>query len=74
MNAGKPEAGAAVTPTGPNEPPRTDQPSQAPLHLSAPESGTGRWCFYRECSGRRIERCRSAGEAGWAHRHHATRC
>jgi outer membrane protein assembly factor BamD len=41
MNAGKPETGAAVTPTGPNEPPRTDQPSQAPLQLSAPEGGTG---------------------------------
>jgi len=41
MNAGKPEAGAAVTPTGPNEPPRTGQPSQAPLQLSAPEGGTG---------------------------------
>jgi len=41
INAGKPEAGAAVTPTGPNEPPRTDQPSQAPLQLSAPEGGTG---------------------------------
>jgi len=41
MNAGKPEAGSAVTPTGPNEPPRTGQPSQAPLQLSAPEGGTG---------------------------------
>ena len=30
-----------MTPTGPNEPPRTDQPSQAPLQLSAPEGGTG---------------------------------
>jgi outer membrane protein assembly factor BamD len=41
MNAGKPETGSAVTPTGPNEPPRTGQPSQAPLQLSAPEGGTG---------------------------------
>jgi outer membrane protein assembly factor BamD len=42
VNAGKPAApAAAVTPTGPNEPPRSDQPSTAPLQLSAPEGGTG---------------------------------
>jgi outer membrane protein assembly factor BamD len=42
MNAGKP-APAAVpsTPTGVNEPPRSDQPSQAPLQLERPEGGTG---------------------------------
>ena len=40
-NAGKPATETAVTPTGPNEPPRSDQPSQAPLQLSAPEGGTG---------------------------------
>jgi outer membrane protein assembly factor BamD len=39
-NTGKPEE-TAVTPTGPNEPPRSDQPSQAPLQLSAPPGGTG---------------------------------
>jgi outer membrane protein assembly factor BamD len=32
---------AAVKPTGPNEPPRSDQPSTAPLQLSAPAGGTG---------------------------------
>lgn len=37
---GKP-AETAVAPTGPNEPPRSDQPSQAPLQLTAPEGGTG---------------------------------
>jgi outer membrane protein assembly factor BamD len=41
-NAGRPAAPAApVTPTGVNEPPRSDQPSQAPLQLEAPASGTG---------------------------------
>jgi outer membrane protein assembly factor BamD len=41
-NAGKPAAAAvAVTPTGVNEPPRSDQPSQAPLQLEEPEGGTG---------------------------------
>jgi outer membrane protein assembly factor BamD len=29
----------AVAPTGPNEPPRSDQPSQAPLQLEKPEGG-----------------------------------
>jgi outer membrane protein assembly factor BamD len=42
VNAGKPAATAApVTPTGPNEPPRSDQPSTAPVQMSAPEGGTG---------------------------------
>ena len=41
VNAGKPAEPAAVTPTGPNEPPRSDQPSTAPLQLSAPAGGTG---------------------------------
>jgi outer membrane protein assembly factor BamD len=40
-NAGKPAAAAAVTPTGVNEPPRSDQPSQAPLQLEKPAGGTG---------------------------------
>jgi len=30
-----------VTPTGANEPPRSDQPSQAPLQMAAPGGGTG---------------------------------
>ena len=42
VNAGKPDAAtAAVTPTGVNEPPRSDQPSQAPLQLENPSGGTG---------------------------------
>jgi outer membrane protein assembly factor BamD len=42
MNAGKPaEAVAKPTPTGANEPPRSDQPSEAPVQLAAPEGGTG---------------------------------
>jgi outer membrane protein assembly factor BamD len=42
VNAGKPPAPApAVTPTGPNEPPRSDQPSTAPLQMQAPAGGTG---------------------------------
>ena len=38
VNAGKPAASpiGALTPTGPNEPPRSDQPSTAPLQLQAP--------------------------------------
>ena len=41
-NAGKPAAPALVaSPTGPNEPPRSDRPSQAPLQLQSPEGGTG---------------------------------
>ena len=43
INAGKAaEAPAtAAAPTGVNAPPRSDQPSQAPLQLGAPEGGTG---------------------------------
>jgi outer membrane protein assembly factor BamD len=42
INEGKPPAPAEpVTPTGPNEPPRSDQPSSAPLQMGAPSSGTG---------------------------------
>ena len=42
VNAGRPPAPAtAVTPTGPNEPPRSDQPSTAPLQMQAPWAGTG---------------------------------
>ncbi len=39
---GKPAAPPeAAKPTGVNEPPRSDQPSQAPLQLEKPEGGTG---------------------------------
>jgi outer membrane protein assembly factor BamD len=42
INAGKTTAAsAAAAPTGVNEPPRSDQPSQAPLQLEKPEGGTG---------------------------------
>jgi outer membrane protein assembly factor BamD len=42
VNAGKPPAPApAVNPTGPNEPPRSDQPSTAPLQMQAPGETTG---------------------------------
>jgi outer membrane protein assembly factor BamD len=42
VRAGQPAAPAgAVTPTGVNEPPRSDQPSQAPLQLEKPTGGTG---------------------------------
>jgi outer membrane protein assembly factor BamD len=41
ISAGRPAASTAVTPTGPNEPPRSDQPSTAPLQLTAPAGGTG---------------------------------
>ena len=43
INAGKvaESPASAATPTGVNEPPRSDQPSQAPLQLGAPEGGTG---------------------------------
>ncbi|MGD0730150.1 MAG: outer membrane protein assembly factor BamD [Terracidiphilus sp.] len=41
-NAGRPaKPVGAVTPTAPNEPPRSDQPNSAPLQLSSPGSGTG---------------------------------
>jgi len=41
--AGRPAATpiGALAPTSPNEPPRSDQPSQAPLQLQPPEGGTG---------------------------------
>jgi outer membrane protein assembly factor BamD len=40
--AGQPVAPAtAVQPTGVNEPPRSDQPNQAPLQLGPPAGGTG---------------------------------
>jgi outer membrane protein assembly factor BamD len=42
VNAGKPQAPVeAVVPTGANEPPRSDRPSDAPLQLSAPAAGSG---------------------------------
>jgi outer membrane protein assembly factor BamD len=42
VNAGKAASPAGtVAPTGPNEPPRSDQPSTAPLQMAAPEAGTG---------------------------------
>jgi outer membrane protein assembly factor BamD len=43
VNAGKPPAApiGAVTPTGANEPSRSDQPSSVPLQLTAPSGGTG---------------------------------
>ena len=41
INAGKPAEPTVAAPTGPNEPPRSDQPSTAPLQLSAPAGGTG---------------------------------
>ncbi len=41
INQGRPAAAtAAVTPTGPNEPPRSDRPSTAPIQMQAPASGT----------------------------------
>ncbi|MGB6744273.1 MAG: outer membrane protein assembly factor BamD [Terracidiphilus sp.] len=41
VDAGKPPAPVtAATPTGPNEPPRSDRPSDAPLQMEAPGSGT----------------------------------
>jgi outer membrane protein assembly factor BamD len=43
INAGRPPATAAgaVAPTSVNEPPRSDQPSSAPLQVSAPAGGSG---------------------------------
>ena len=42
VNAGRPApAPGAVTPTGPNEPPRSDQPNSAPLQMAPPEGGSG---------------------------------
>lgn len=41
MDAGKPAAAAApVQPTSVNEPPRSDQPSEAPVEMGAPGSGS----------------------------------
>jgi outer membrane protein assembly factor BamD len=40
VGEGKP-ASVAAAPTGVNEPPRSDQPSEAPVQMSAPEGGTG---------------------------------
>jgi outer membrane protein assembly factor BamD len=43
LNAGKQAAATAgtATPTGVNEPPRSDQPSQAPVQMGTPEGMTG---------------------------------
>jgi outer membrane protein assembly factor BamD len=42
VNAGRPAApAAAVSPTGVNEPPRSDRPSDAPIQMEKPEGGTG---------------------------------
>ena len=43
LNAGKPPAApvGGVTPTGPNEPTRSDVPSTVPLQLAPPSGGTG---------------------------------
>lgn len=41
LNNGKPVKAETQTPTGVNEPPRSDQPSSAPLQMSAPAGGTG---------------------------------
>ncbi|MGA8086604.1 MAG: outer membrane protein assembly factor BamD, partial [Terracidiphilus sp.] len=41
LNEGKPAAAAAVNPTGPNEPPRSDQPSNVPLAPPPGSGGTG---------------------------------
>jgi len=38
-NPGKSPAAITATPTGANEPPRSDQPSQAPLQMEAPPAG-----------------------------------
>ncbi|MGB6830287.1 MAG: outer membrane protein assembly factor BamD [Terracidiphilus sp.] len=41
-NAGKPQPAVEASPTGVNEPPRSDQPSQAPVEMAPPSgSGTG---------------------------------
>ncbi len=43
INASRPPAApvGAVTPTGPNEPPRSDQPSTVPLQLAPPSGASG---------------------------------
>jgi outer membrane protein assembly factor BamD len=38
-NAGRPQPAVTATPAGVNEPPRSDQPSQAPLQMEAPPAG-----------------------------------
>jgi outer membrane protein assembly factor BamD len=41
VTAGRPAVPAApVTATGPNEPPRSDQPSNVPMQMAAPQGGT----------------------------------
>jgi outer membrane protein assembly factor BamD len=40
VGEGKP-ATVAAAPTGVNQPPRSDQPSEAPVQMTAPEGGTG---------------------------------
>jgi outer membrane protein assembly factor BamD len=41
MSEGKPADAPKATPTAANEPPRSDQPSEAPVQLAPPEGGTG---------------------------------
>jgi outer membrane protein assembly factor BamD len=41
VNQGRPAAPVVVTPTGPNEPTRSDQPSTVPMQMGAPSGGTG---------------------------------
>jgi outer membrane protein assembly factor BamD len=41
VNEGKPAAPGPVSPTGPNEPPRSDQPSISAPVMTSPEGGTG---------------------------------
>ncbi|MGO9434695.1 MAG: outer membrane protein assembly factor BamD [Terracidiphilus sp.] len=42
INAGRPAPPAtAITPTGPNEPPRSDVPSAVPIQMAPPGGGTG---------------------------------
>ena len=41
VNAGRPVQPTDSTPTGPNEPPRSDKPSTAPLQMETPGGGTG---------------------------------
>jgi outer membrane protein assembly factor BamD len=41
MSDGKPADAVKTKPTGANEPPRSDQPSEAPVQLAPPDGGTG---------------------------------
>jgi outer membrane protein assembly factor BamD len=41
VNQGKPPAAVVATPTGPNEPTRSDQPSTVPVQMGAPSGGSG---------------------------------